>query len=1209
LALTLGAVVFSALAAENGKRVSITSAEAAADPDFALQGEYVGENRGLQVIAQGGGQFRAMTLRGGLPGAGWDGKERQDLDEDAAGVKDLIADLKVKKVERQSPTVGTRPPTGAVVLFDGTKESLQKHWREGARIGDDGLLMQGCTSVDLFQDCSLHIEFQLPYMPDARGQGRGNSGLYYQGRFETQMLDSFGLEGKDNECGGLYTIKAPDVNMCFPPLSWQTYDVDFTAARWKDGKKTANARVTVKHNGIVVQQDVELPKTTTGAPSAESPEPGPIYLQDHGNPVRYRNIWVLPRSAEQEALRPIVPGFERFYASTGASPADGGRLLLGELNCVACHKADEALAKRLLPRQAPILDEVGKRVHSEYLLKFLADPHAAKPGTTMPDLLAGFPAAERKEAVLALVNFLASTGTVAEQSSDSQSAQRGKKLFQEIGCVACHLPREGQKASAATSVSLVGIEAKYSIPSLTAFLQDPHKVRPSGRMPSLNLDAKNAFDVACYLLGDVNAKPKNPNMKFAAYHGSWDKIPNFDDLKPVRTGESAGLDLTVAGRTNDFGVRFEGFLKIDQPGEYTFHLGSDDGSRLILDGKKVVDVDGVHPHTEHSGQVKLETGMHPLRVDYTQGGGEWTLTLEYEGPKVQRQDAARAISMTAQGNPAPEPPPAGKEPAFVFNPNLVDRGRDLFASLGCANCHQLKQNGQPTAPKLAAQPLVKLDPARGCLAVPSAVPATAQAPAAAQHSPIPQFDLNWNQRAALASTLLTPALSQPLTPQQSIAQTLTAFNCYACHARDGVGGPERDRNPLFLTTIQEMGDEGRVPPPLDGVGDKLNDDWLKHVLQEGAHDRPYMLTRMPKFGMQNVGHLVSAFIAFDRKTAATIPPPVEAAHRIKASGRKLVGDKALSCIKCHIFGPHKATGIQALDLQTMSRRLREDWFFRYMIDPQVYRPGTRMPTGFPNGQAAIRDVYEGKPDLQLAAIWAFLKEGDKAGIPDGLLANVIELVPEKEPIIYRNFIEGLTPRGIAVGYPEKVHLGWDANKLSLTLVWHGRFMDAGKHWEGRGVGNQPPLGDSVMRLEETVPIAVLDSPNDVWPAQPPKERGYTFRGYRLDPQGRPHFRYGAPGFQVEDFPKPISAGGEGGFERHLTITSAEPVANLYFLAAAGQKIESLNDGWYLLNGSVRIRVPKAGGPPLLRESNGRQELLIPVKLSNGKAQIEQEIAW
>jgi hypothetical protein len=199
----------------------------------------------------------------------------------------------LSKVDRASPTLNAKPPEGAVVLFDGKSADAFT----GGKMTDDGLLQQGCTSKQTFGSCRLHIEFRLPYQPLDRGQARGNSGVYVGARYECQMLDSFGLKGENNECGGLYSVKAPDENMCLPPLAWQTYDIDYTAAKYDGDKLVANPRVTIAHNGVTIHDNVELPgeRSTTAAPNKPGPEPGPIYLQDHGNPVRYRNIWVLEK--------------------------------------------------------------------------------------------------------------------------------------------------------------------------------------------------------------------------------------------------------------------------------------------------------------------------------------------------------------------------------------------------------------------------------------------------------------------------------------------------------------------------------------------------------------------------------------------------------------------------------------------------------------------------------------------------------------------------------------------------------------------------------------------------------------------------------------------------------------------------------------------------------------------------------------------------
>ncbi|MEZ6057810.1 MAG: DUF1080 domain-containing protein [Planctomycetaceae bacterium] len=286
-------------AAEGKGATYATPEEAAKNHDFVIQGEYTAEGKGLQVLALGEGKFRLIAFKGGLPGAGWDGKEKSAVEGDADKVLEVLSESKFESVERKSDTLGAKAPEGAIVLFDGTKETLEKHWKPGTKMTEDGLLEQGAHGITNAEDFQIHIEFRLPFMPDARGQGRGNSGYYVCGRYEIQMLDSFGLEGLDNECGGIYQASRPAVNMCLPPLAWQTYDVDFTAPKFDaDGKKTSNAVVTVKHNGVVIHDQLELKKPTPGGVSGDEKNgAGPVFLQNHGNPVRYRNIWMLPKSA------------------------------------------------------------------------------------------------------------------------------------------------------------------------------------------------------------------------------------------------------------------------------------------------------------------------------------------------------------------------------------------------------------------------------------------------------------------------------------------------------------------------------------------------------------------------------------------------------------------------------------------------------------------------------------------------------------------------------------------------------------------------------------------------------------------------------------------------------------------------------------------------------------------------------------------------
>jgi hypothetical protein len=237
------------------------------------------------------------------------GKFTGDFKGQTAEGDDVSGTLELEKTVRLSPTLGAKPPAGAIVLFDG------KNFDQWERIGTSGgkadkkevrwkLLPGGAMEVapgggsivtkKKFTDFNLHIEFRTPFMPDARGQGRGNSGVYLQGRYEIQVLDSYGLEGLDNECGGLYTIAAPRVNMCALPMQWQTYDITFRAPRFDSaGAKLSDALLTVVHNGVKIHDKIKVPGPTGGALDGNVSQPGGIYLQDHGNPVQFRNIWLV----------------------------------------------------------------------------------------------------------------------------------------------------------------------------------------------------------------------------------------------------------------------------------------------------------------------------------------------------------------------------------------------------------------------------------------------------------------------------------------------------------------------------------------------------------------------------------------------------------------------------------------------------------------------------------------------------------------------------------------------------------------------------------------------------------------------------------------------------------------------------------------------------------------------------------------------------
>lgn len=299
------------------------------DAQYAYVGEYTAETSagpvGVRISTQAGDQpLFAKIYKGGLPGLGWKtdkpelatgtldsqgltlrGTEGSARQVRSSGNRVLLVEssgqeIELKKIARHGVTLGKAAPAGAKVLFGGSDTSAWKN----AKVTDDGLLRMGCETVDPLVGGHLHVEFRTPYMPTSAGQKRGNSGIYLQKRYEVQVLESFALEGIENECGAIYRQRRPDLNMALPPLVWQAYDIYLTPAVFEDGKKIKGTELTVIHNGVPVHYKT-LVAAKTGAGSPEGPDPLPLLLQDHGDPVVYRNIWHVPASSMPVAKEPV----------------------------------------------------------------------------------------------------------------------------------------------------------------------------------------------------------------------------------------------------------------------------------------------------------------------------------------------------------------------------------------------------------------------------------------------------------------------------------------------------------------------------------------------------------------------------------------------------------------------------------------------------------------------------------------------------------------------------------------------------------------------------------------------------------------------------------------------------------------------------------------------------------------------------------------
>lgn len=408
---------------------------------------------------------------------------------------------------------------------------------------------------------------------------------------------------------------------------------------------------------------------------------------------------------------------------------------------------------------------------------------------------------------------------------------------------------------------------------------------------------------------------------------------------------------------------------------------------------------------------------------------------------------------------------------WTSDPTRADRGRTAVQFLNCFACHDL-----PGLTRLQTT-IVKID--NGCL--------TENPPATA-----PRYNLGSTQRRALAAYLGQSKLS--LTAKQRAALSLQALNCNACHERDGRGGPEVARAPYF-TGDHNLGDTGRLPPPLTEVGGKLTLSWLEQALKGATTLRPYLQTRMPIYG-ESVGKLAALLAEVDVQQETKLPQgDIEA-------GRKLLGTQGgVNCITCHRWGDRASLGIQGPDLATLAQRLRPSWLRSYLINPAAYRPGTLMPSFWPEGKSANVEVLGGDTGRQIASILAFAREGK--GLPEGfpsLTTKEFELVPRERPIVLRTFFAAVGTHAIVVGFPAGFHLAYDGQAGRPVLAWKGRFFDAYGTWFSRFAPFEKPLGESVVN----------------WPAPPASSSTTRCDGYRLDAAGVPTFLLSVDGVPVDD---------------------------------------------------------------------------------------------
>ena len=788
----------------------------------------------------------------------------------------------------------------------------------------------------------------------------------------------------------------------------------------------------------------------------------------------------------------FVIGVDRFYQQAESGSPTGGMLLLTELSCTACHTSP---TDELVPKRGPKLDAAGRRLQPEWIRRFLSDPAKTKPGTTMPHVLHRLSPETRKSTIDAMVAFLASQRQPFRQLNSTAgnpiafefwrkgNVLQGRKLFHEVGCVACHAPatdyasapKEASPldkllarlnaddikelglehvARPVRSIPLGDLAAKYTRIALTHFLLEPEVVRPAGRMPNLKLHPTEAADVAAYLLQS-------------------------------QTGAVGSI-------------------------------------RPVQDSK------------------------------------------------------------------------------------LIAKGRELFGKLKCGQCHDSDEKGDGSISRAVVRskvkPLVKLD-------------------TSAQHSCLESADQKQPLYAlnAIQTTLIRQAinvLNSSGPPVATDAETrdrldfrMLQLNCYGCHERNKRGGVGPKRRPYFETVGHvDIGDEGRLPPPLDQVGRKLTTKWLATVFKGDGAVRPHMMARMPKFPATVVKSLPQRFAKVDGFSATPAAKVFGDTTRLAEAGRQLFDT---GCVQCHPVRGDHLPGVVGIDLASIRDRVHPQWLRDFLLNPSALKPRTRMPTFFPKGRSANPAVLNGNVDRQLAAMWAYLKDIDKHPLPEKILIGKehnFELKPKDRPLIVRTFMREVGTHSIAVGFKERVHFAFDADRIRLAQVWRGRFIDAHGTWFNRFQPPIVPLGVNVIGVSPGVPLAILSDPLTQWPGRDNELHRYRFGGFRIDKSGVPTFLYQFGPFKVEDRLAPAKS---QSLERRLRIERKPETktSTVWFRAHTGKTLQPQGVKSYRNGAGLRVTVrQEAGHAGELRRSAKLTEWIIPIK-TNQTATLTVTYDW
>jgi mono/diheme cytochrome c family protein len=627
---------------------------------------------------------------------------------------------------------------------------------------------------------------------------------------------------------------------------------------------------------------------------------------------------------------------------------------------------------------------------------------------------------------------------------------RGRLMVEEHSCTACHRPSDQLAISKSLAdrpgPHLTAAGARLKAGWIYHWLGDPAALRPEAVMPRLFADDQQ---------GELE------RYAVAVLLSSQGKLPPPRKLDDKQRKQLASQGAQLFAQTGCVVCHEK---QENTPARATLlALGQKttiDALRSFIQNPSTIDPGGRMPGFDVSDDDALRLAVYLVEEHHAAEGGNRDRTAVLELPPTPSAQQVREALLGKN-------PTAAEALEFSSQPleqQLASLGRRVMQEKRCVNCHELKFHGEPDGWQRPA--------ARGDLA--SIARRAAGGCLSEVGGPVkqgvPRFGASLDREAVVA--FLQQARTAPGTPApaEEARLMLARLNCIGCHQRDGEGGLSQSVVEKLLESQTEQNAEMVSPPPLTGLTEKLLAPYLRKVLEENQRSRPWMSLKMPRFAKQHVSSLPAHLAALEGESLQTKPVRPTADEAMLEAGRTLVGSKGFGCTKCHDMLGLASQGTRGPELSFVPTRVNYAWYLRWMTDPQRIQPGTRMPTVFLGGQSPHQDILGGDADQQRQAVWSYLMRSRGLPPPEGLnTPSIHDVLASDRPVVFRTFLPGVTPRGIAIRNPDGVHLAFDAQACRLAYGWSGRFLNLGPVWEGRGGMKAGLLGETFWTAPEGFP--------------------------------------------------------------------------------------------------------------------------------------------